>query len=201
MRLIATVTILAAVIVLFICTNSSSVVSFIRFLADIPPEVHDPHIAKHMLTLELKASDTKVDPPTIIATVTNLHASTTITLLTWDTPFDEDALLSGIFIITDLDNGHEVPSPKRKLDRAEAPPKEAFLEVGPRSAIAKEIVLEGTGAQLEAGMQYEVSTKGRWKAVWHASVAHIGDINLRKMGGGNGVVAFDFESNAITVKG
>jgi hypothetical protein len=163
-------------------------------------EALDPHISKSQLTLELKESDPKTSPPTIIATVTNLHESTTVTLLTWDTPFDEKALLLGLFTIKDIEHDHTIPSPGLKLNRKLPPPKEAFLEIAPRHAIAKEIVLEGPGAQLEKGARYEIQSKGRWKAVWQASVAAIGYGNLQKMGGGTGVVGIDFESNVIDIK-
>jgi hypothetical protein len=163
-------------------------------------EARDPHVTKSQLTLELEESDPVTSPPTIIATVTNLHDSTTVTLLTWDTPFDEKALLLGLFEIRDVEHGHTIPSPGLKLNRKLPPPKEAFLEIAPRHAIAKEIVLEGAGVQLEKGSKYEVRAKGKWKAVWQASVADIGYGNLQKMGGGTGVVSFGFDSNTVSVK-
>ena len=72
------------------------------------------------------------------------------------------------------------------------------MEIPPRQAIAKEITLSGPGARLRKGRKYEVQAKGSWKAVWTASVADVGYGNLQKMGGGTGVVSFEFESNPVT---
>jgi hypothetical protein len=201
MRTILAATVFAGAIVLYLYTSDSSLATSIRNMASsTQQESRDPHVSKSQLTLELKASDTKTSPPTIIATVTNLHESTTVTLLIWDTPFDEKALLLGLFTIKDIEHGHTLPSPGLKLNRKLPPPKEAFLEIAPRHAIAKEIVLEGPGAQIEEGARYEIQATGKWKAVWHASVVEIGYGNLQKMGGGTGVVSFDFESNVISIK-
>lgn len=160
----------------------------------------DPHVSNAHLKLELRIADGETTSPTIIATVTNLHESTTLTLLRWDTPYDEKALLLGLFTIKDLSSGEVIPSPGLKLNRKLPPPQDAFLEIPPRRAIAKEIVLDGPAAPLKKGTKYEIQAKGTWKAVWQASVKHIGYENLQKMGGSNGVVTLDFESNIIVLE-
>jgi len=165
-----------------------------------PPHVPNPHPSKSSLSLEITQKEPATSPPTVLVTVTNLHESTSLTLLTWDTPFDDKALLLGIFRITDLAANFEIPSPGLKINRALPPPRDALLELEPRHAITKEIVLDGPGAQLEKGTTYEVKAKGSCKAVWHASAADIGEDNLIKMGGGTGVIGWDFESNVLRLQ-
>ncbi|KIW03544.1 uncharacterized protein PV09_05305 [Verruconis gallopava] len=201
MRTILAATLITSLIVLFLYVSESPLAASIRNMAGNPPQkALDPHISQAHLTLELKESDHKTFPPTIMVVATNLHESTTVTLLTWDTPFDDKALQLGLFEIKDLQSGHVLPSLGLKLNRKLPPPKEAFLEIEPRRAIAKELVLDGPGVQLEQGRLYEVRAKGTWKAVWQANVADIGYSNLQKMGGGTGVLSFDFVSNVITIK-
>lgn len=123
-----------------------------------------------------------------------------MTLLKWDTPFDDKALLLGIFDIKNVKTGEMLPNLNIKLNRLMPPPRDAFLEIKPRNAITKEIVLFEPGTKLEKGVEYEIQAKGRWKAVWHASVRDIGDENLKKMGGGTGVMTWDFESEVVRFK-
>jgi len=120
--------------------------------------------------------------------------------LTWDTPFDEKALFLGIFHFTDTSTNEALSTASLKLNRVLPPSPEFFQEIGPRRAITKEIVLDGPGAKLQNGKEYDVQVKGRWKAVWHASVLDIGDENLKKMGGGTGVKTWDFESEVLRIK-
>lgn len=199
MRTILTAAVISGLLILFLCTSDSSLANSIRTMGSSPQqEARDPHVSKSQLTLELKELEPKTSPPTIVATVTNMHESTTITLLKWDTPFDDQAMLLGLFQIKNTEDGTILPPAGIKLNRQLPPPEDAFLEIAPRHAITKEIVLGGPGARLRKGRKYEVQVKGSWKAVWQASVADVGYQNLQKMGGGTGVVSFEFESNAVT---
>jgi hypothetical protein len=160
----------------------------------------DPHPPSSSLNLTLLEKLPRTSPPTILVTASNLHQSTSLTLLTWDTPFDEKALLLGIFTFIDTGTNELVPSPNLKLNRGLPPPRDAFLEIGPRHAITKEIVLDGTGVKLVRGKEYDIQAKGRWKAVWHASVLDVGDQNLKKMGGGTGVNTWGFDTATLRIK-
>jgi hypothetical protein len=199
MRNVLAATIIAGLLIIFVCTSDSSFATSIRTMASDPQqEARDPHVSQSHLILELKESDKKTSPPTVIATVTNMHESTTITLLKWDTPFDDQAMLLGIFELKNTEDGSILPPAGIKLNRQLPPPEDAFLEIPPRQAVAKEIVLGGPGARLRKGRKYEVKAMGSWKAVWQASVVDVGYQNLQRMGGGTGVVSFEFESNSVT---
>lgn len=94
-----------------------------------------------------------------------------------------------------------MPNLNMKVNRVTPPPLDAFLEIGPRSAMTKELVLaEMPDTKLEEGAEYEIQAKGKWKAVWHASVKDVGDENLKKIGGGTGVMTWDFESDLARFK-
>ena len=198
MRTALAATVISGLLILFLCTSDSSLATSIRSMASNPQqEARDPHVSKSQLALELKESDPKTSPPTIIVTVTNMHDTTTMTLLKWDTPFDDQAMLLGLFQIKNTGDGSILPPAGIKLNRQLPPPEDAFLEIAPRTAVAKEIKLSGPGARLRKGRKYEVQAKGSWKAVWQASVADVGYGNLQKMGGGTGVAQFEFESNPV----
>ena len=198
MRTFVAATVISGLAILYLCTSSSSLATSIRNMASSPRQAaRDPHISKAHLTLELKEKEPRTSPPTLVATVTNMHESTTITLLKWDTPFDDQAMLLGLLEIKNTEDGSILPPAGIKLNRQLPPPEDAFIEIAPRNAIAKDIVLGGPGARLRKGRKYEVQAKGSWKAVWLASVADVGYRNLQRMGGGTGVVNFEFESNPV----
>lgn len=203
MRSIATATVATVVILLFLYSSNSSIATSIRKMtgSSSSQQTPDPHPTKSSLQLTLAVKEPSTSPPTLLVTATNLHDSTSMTLLKWDTPFDDKALLLGIFDIKDVKSGEMLPNLNMKINRVTPPPHDAFLEIEPRSAITKELVLsELPGAKLEKDAEYEIQAKGKWKAVWHASVKDIGDENLKKMGGGTGVMTWDFESDLVRFK-
>jgi len=202
MRGIATATVATVLILLFLYSSNSSIATAIRNMtgSSSHQQALDPHPTKSSLRLTLSQKEPQAEPQTLLVTATNLHDSTALTLLTWDTPFDDKALLLGIFHIKDSTTGQEIPFPSLKVNRKLPPPRDAFLEIEPRNAITKEVVLSGPALQLEKGIDYEVQAKGKWKAVWHASVKDVGDENLKKMGGGTGVVSWEFESESVHFK-
>jgi hypothetical protein len=203
MRSIATATVATVIVLFFLYSSNSSIATSIRKMtgSSSPSQrAPDPHPTKLSLQLTLAVKEPSTFPPTLLVTATNLHDSTSMTLLKWDTPFDDKALLLGIFDIKNVKSGEMLPNLNMKLNRITPPPRDAFIEIEPRNAITKEIVLSEPGAKLEKDAEYDIQAKGKWKAVWHASVKDIGDENLKKMGGGTGVMTWDFESNVVRLK-
>ncbi|KAE9970527.1 hypothetical protein EG328_006179 [Venturia inaequalis] len=204
MRSITTVSIATTIILFFLYSSNSSIATSILEMmqpSSSQQQAPDPHPTQSSLQLTLAIKEPSTSPPTLLVTATNLHDSTSMTLLKWDTPFDDKALLLGIYNIKDVKSGEMLPNLNMKVNRVTPPPRDAFLEIEPRSAITKELVLsEIPGAKLEKDAEYEIQAKGKWKAVWHASVKDIGDENLKKMGGGTGVMSWDFESDLVRFK-
>jgi hypothetical protein len=190
---------ISALAIVFLLYNSKS---SLAPLADpvLQKQVTDPHPSISSLQLSISEKSPPTLPPTLLVTVTNLHQSTSLSLLTWDTPFDEKALDLGIFEFIDVDAQRTLRTPELTINRGLPPPPEAFLEIGPREALTKEIILDSPVTKLEDGKEYDVQAKGRWKAVWHAGVSDIGDENLKKMGGGTGVKTWDFTSSMLRIK-
>jgi hypothetical protein len=192
----------ALVVVIFLYSSNSSLATTFRSMVWSSKQERptDPHPSSSSLNLSISEKSPTTTPPTILVTISNLHQSTTLTLLTWDTPFDEKALVLGIFNFVDTKTNEALQSPNLKINRGLPPPRDAFLEIAPRKAITKEIILDGPGAKLEKGKEYDVQARGRWKAVWHASVLDVGDQNLKKMGGGTGVKTWDFATEVLRIK-
>jgi hypothetical protein len=194
-------TLSAIIILLFLYKSNSSIATSVRSMAGSPPlRFIDPHPLSSTLNLSIAEKSPPTSPPTILVTATNLHPSTSLTLLTWDTPFDDKALLLGVFRFVDTSTHEALPSPGLKINRQLPPLRDAFLEIKPRHAITKEITLDSPAVKVEKGKEYDVQARGKWKAVWHASVVDIGDDNLKKMGGGTGVMTWDFESEVVRIK-
>lgn len=204
MRSIAAATVATIIVLFFLYSSDSSIATSVRNMArstSSQQQALDPHPTKTSLRLNLAVKEPSTTPPTILITATNLHDSTSLTLLKWDTPFDDKALLLGVFNIKNVKTGETLPNLNMMINRKTPPPRDAFLEIEPRSAITKELVLSALpGATLEKDAEYEIQAKGRWKAVWYASVKDIGDENLKKMGGGTGVMTWDFESDVARFK-
>jgi hypothetical protein len=162
-----------------------------------PPTVltEDHHIEKSMLVMTLNRSQST--EPAVRVTVTNYHSSTTVSLLNWNTPFDEQAVAQGVFSIWDHDTGIEIKAPDIAIDRILAPKKDDFLELLPRHAVAKDVPVKATGITFKPGKNYDVKVSGRWKAVWHADAKVAGEQRLRLMGGPTGLVNWDYESNVF----
>jgi hypothetical protein len=192
----------ALIVIIFLYNSNTSLATSIRRMTGSLPQTRptNPHPSSSSLNLSISEKLPRTSPPTILVTASNLHQSTSLTLLTWDTPFDEKALLLGIFTFVDTSTNEPLPSPNLKLNRGLPPPRTAFLEISPRHAITKELVLDGNGAKLVRGKEYDIQAKGRWKAIWHASVLDVGDENLKKMGGGTGVNTWDFATETLRIK-
>jgi hypothetical protein len=194
-------TVSAILLILFVYKSSTSIATSVRSIAGSPPpKFIDPHPLSSTLSLSIAEKSPATSPPTLQITATNLHHSTSLTLLTWDTPFDDKALLLGVFHLVDTSANEALPLPGLKVNRQLPPPRDAFLEIKPRHAITKEIALDGPAVKIEKGKEYDVQARGKWKAVWHASVVDIGDENLKRMGGGTGVMTWDYESEVVRIK-
>jgi len=152
----------------------------------------EPHPTKP--DLGVKLSHAESSKPAVRVTLTNLHPTSSITVLKWDTPLDPQAVALGIFHVVEKSTGKEVPPLGLKINRRLPPPREDLIELQPRHAATQDVVLETQGFTLEKGKSYHVQARGKWRAVWHADAADVGEENLRRMGGPSGSVNWEFES-------
>jgi hypothetical protein len=190
-----------SLVLALVITISLLLVLFSRARHNMSSESHlpeDPHLTKSSLSMVLSQTDSS--RPSVRVTLTNYHPSTSVTVLIWSTPFDPQAVPLGIFRVTDRSTKQDVPMLGIKINRLLPPSREDFLELAPRHAVTKNVYLEAPGLALEKGKTYDVQAHGKWKAVWHASLKAIGEVNLMKMGGPTGLVSWDFESDVIQLE-
>jgi len=155
----------------------------------------EPHLKKSDLRLTLNQTDTET--PSIRVTITNYHFSTTVSLLMWGSPFDPQAVATGLFRVLDRSTGEEVPSLGLKMSRLLSPKADDFVELLPRHAVTKDVLLEEPDIALEGGRSYDVQIRSIWKAVWHANVEDTGETQLQRIGGPTGLINWDYESNVF----
>jgi hypothetical protein len=155
----------------------------------------EPHLKKSDLGLTLNQTD--AETPSVRVTITNYHYSTTVSLLMWDSPFDPQAVATGMFRVVDRSTGKEVPSLGLKMSRLLSPKADDFVELLPRHAVTKDVPLEEPDIVLESGSSYDIQIRSNWKAVWHADVRDTGESQLQKIGGPTGLINWGYESNVF----
>jgi len=168
------------------------------------PFIHKPKtfVDPHPLHSDLNLTMSHIvhSPQTLRITLTNLHPSTSLTLLSWGTPLDPDGIESGVFQITERSSATKILRAGSRIRHRVPPKRDAFIELEPRHAVTKDIMLEGPRVSLEKGKEYEVQARGLWKVVWHASVAHVGEKTLKLSAGATGFMSWEYESDVVTVK-
>jgi hypothetical protein len=131
------------------------------------------------LKIQLSAGSS---PSVLKVTVENKSQSQTFSLLTWNTPLDEQALNIGALTLEDAESGKPVPGPQMKVNRKLPPPRDAVLEVSPQSTVSREVNLSFPWIPKD-GKVYRIQVQGTWKAVWAKSASQITDEELSEMTG------------------
>lgn len=152
-----------------------------------------PQLQRSDLSLTLNRTESEI--PSVKVTVTNYHHSTKVSLLMWESPFDPQAVATGIFRVVDKTTGEEVPSIGLKMSRLLSPKTDDFVELLPRHAVTKDVPLEEPDIALLEGHSYEIQVRSSWKAVWHADVKDVGETQLKRIGGPTGLLNWEYESN------
>lgn len=147
------------------------------------------HGSSQDLTIQLSSEPSS---STIKVSVHNQHPSQTYSLLVWDTPLDPQAMNMGALTLEDVETDGSVPGPDMKVNRLLPPPRDALIEIPPKSACSRDIALTSPWIPTD-GKLYRVQVQGRWKAVWAKSVAQITDEELAAMTG-DGVVSGEIQS-------
>jgi hypothetical protein len=164
-----------------------------------PPKNAEPtedhHITRPKLVLSLNFTESSI--PSVRVTLTNYHFSTSVSVLVWDSPFDEQAVPLGVFKVADRSTGQEVPSMGLDISRLLAPKADDFVHLLPRHAVTKDVGLTPPGISLVSGKSYAVQVKSQWKGVWHADPEISSQQRLRGMGGPTGLVNWEYESNVL----
>lgn len=139
--------------------------------------------SEQISTEDLKIQLSSGSSSTVLkVTVKNESKSKTFSLLTWNTPLDEQALNIGALTLEDAKTGHAVPGPQMKVNRKLPPPRDAVLEVSPQSTVSREVNLSFPWIPKD-GKVYRVQVQGPWKAVWAKPASQITDDELSEMTG------------------
>ena len=160
---------------------------------------HLPHEQASLDQLSLRISQTAVNPPRVRVALQNTHPSAPFTALKWDTPFDENPLVLGVFAISDGATGEEVEVTRIMRNRKLPPTKDALLDLRPRATIETEVTLTAPIVELEKGKKYDVEVRGSWKAVWPYRIADVTSTDLEKMRGSEQALTGDLESNKLSL--
>jgi hypothetical protein len=134
----------------------------------------------------------------ILVKIQNKNPSSSFTFLTWDTPFDPQAMNLGVFKLRDAETGDLVEGVEIRINRMLPPPREALVEVGPGSEVTKKVELDAPWIPKHTSKNYTIEAVGRWHSVWNQSSSSIQEQELETVGGGDALKG-EFKSNAIEV--
>jgi hypothetical protein len=134
-------------------------------------------------TEDLKIQLSSGSSPSVLkVTVKNESKSKTFSLLTWNTPLDEQALNIGALTLEDAEKGEAVPGPQMKINRKLPPPRDVIVEVSPQSTASREVNLSFPWIPKD-GKVYRIQVQGPWKAVWAKPASQVTDDELSEMTG------------------
>jgi len=119
---------------------------------------------------------------TIACTIRNTDPEHTISFLTWDTPFDPTAANTGVLALKDAETDADIPSPGMKINRKMPPPRDALVEIAPKSSAERELNLSSPWIPTD-GKKYQVAVHGTWRAVWQKPATQVSDEELAALKG------------------
>jgi hypothetical protein len=167
-----------AVVLSFLCFVS--LVALYKSNAFIP---YNMSPSEQSSTGDLKIQLSSGSSPSVLkVTVKNESKSKTFSLLTWNTPLDEQALNIGALTLEDAKSGEAVPGLQMKVNRKMPPPRDAIVEVSPQSTASKEVNISFPWIPKD-GKVYRIQVQGKWKAVWAKPASQITDDELAEMTG------------------
>ncbi|KAF2140761.1 uncharacterized protein K452DRAFT_230259 [Aplosporella prunicola CBS 121167] len=156
--------------------------------------------------LALSIAQTSANPPTLSIKLTNTHASAPLTLLTWDSPLDPQALALGLVHIAPAASEGDEPFklPTIKVSRKLPPRREDLITLAPGQSRAQEIEFKEPVVPLgkirEKGGKAKVWVMGNWRALWAKTVEQVGDEELEAMEAAKDGMTGAFESEGVLVE-
>ncbi|KAF2462094.1 hypothetical protein BDY21DRAFT_368225 [Lineolata rhizophorae] len=156
----------------------------------------DSAAAPAVADLEFSLAQSSAEPTKLKVTLTNTHASSTMTILDWNTPLDPLAPNLGVVHIVNSETGKEVEIPRIMVNRKMPPPRVDLVELAPGQSETREILLEGPRVSLEKGTRYEVNVSGNYMAVWASPSEQVGETELNQLSGGT-AMSGQYESEKV----
>ena len=140
------------------------------------------------------------DPLTIEAVITNTHATTSFSVLDWDTPINPRAFSFGIFSMRRLGDEDNVMLGRDLRARRLMPiSRSSIVEIGPCSSAIQQHTIPIQYFPLESGQTYKIRAAGFYKAVWPVKVEEITDKELMSPGRSRRSMSSNFKSNEIEI--
>ena len=136
------------------------------------------HTPLRDVSVELSSAE---DSLAVKVTIRNNSPDKTFSFLSWDSPFDPQAVNTGVLSLKDAETGDEIEGPGLKLNRMLPPPRDDLVEIRPGSSATKELGLRSPWVPTD-GKKYQVQLRGAWRAAWAKAVADVSDRELESMG-------------------
>jgi len=139
------------------------------------------------------------NPLTIKVTIRNDSKDKPFSFLTWDSPFDPQAVNTGVLCLKDAETGSTIEGPGMKLNRMLPPPRDELVEIAPGSSATKELGLKSPWIPTD-GKKYQLHMRGNWRAAWTKAKADVSDGELEAMGSDGTESAFESDSLEVQLK-
>lgn len=143
----------------------------------IMPSVASDH-SSDGISVELAPAEA---PLTIRVTIRNDSPDHPFSFLTWDSPFDPQAINTGVLSLRDAESGTELEGPAMKLNRLLPPPRDDLVEIKPGSSATRELGLASPWVPTD-GKTYQIQAQGSWRAAWAKAASEVTDGELEAMG-------------------
>jgi hypothetical protein len=116
--------------------------------------------------LQFKLTQTARNPPSLLVTLKNNNPDTPYTLLKWGTPLDSAALNTGVFTITNEEDGSEVEQVVLMINRKMPPPQEELVTIAPGTEEEIQVVFDKPWMPEKKPAKYKVKAEGDFKGIW-----------------------------------
>lgn len=148
------------------------------------------------VTVELSGAESSL---AVKVTIRNDSPDKTFSFLSWDSPFDPQAINTGVLHLKDADTGDEIEGPGMKLNRMLPPPRDDLVEIKPGSSATKELGLRSPWVPTD-GRKYQLQMRGSWRAAWRKAAADVSDGDLESMGSDGSSKSFESKHLEIELK-
>lgn len=138
-------------------------------------------------------------PLTVKVTIRNDSPDKAFSFLSWDSPFDPQAINTGVLCLKDAETGKTIESPGMKLNRMMPPPRDELVEISPGSSAEKELKLKSPWIPTD-GKTYQLHLRGNWRAAWAKAATDVSDRELEGMESDVSSSAFESDSLEMRLK-
>jgi hypothetical protein len=138
-------------------------------------------------------------PLTVKVTIRNDSPDKPFSFLSWDSPFDPQAINTGVLCLKNAETGSTIESPGMKLNRMLPPPRDELVEIALGSSASKELALKSPWIPTD-GKKYQLHLRGNWRAAWAKAAADVSDRELEAMGSDGTEGAFESDSLEMQLK-